>query len=69
MDLVLLATKKSYMHLGKPHEDRTHHIVLHTQGNNLFDYGTNQDIEVGAKLDENVKGPVEETYKATQTSR
>ena len=61
-------TQDTYLHLGKPYQDRTHHIVMHTDGNCLFDYGSNQDIFVGGKLEEIVEGDVKELYKAKQTS-
>ncbi len=61
-------TQKTWMHLGKPHEDRTHNIVLHTDANCLFDFGSNQDINVGGKLEEIVQKDVKETYTAKQTS-
>ena len=57
----------SYLHLGHPFRP-THHVVLHTKGDNLFDIGTNQDITVGGVLDEQVKKAVKETYSAKQTS-
>jgi type VI secretion system secreted protein VgrG len=61
-------TKNTFFHLGKPYQDRTHNIVLHTDGNCLFDFGTNQDINVGGKLEEIVQKDVKETYTAKQTS-
>jgi type VI secretion system secreted protein VgrG len=61
-------TKNTYLHLGKPFEDWTHHVILHTDGDGLFDIGSNQDILVGGMLQETVDGAVKETYKASQTS-
>lgn len=61
-------TKHTFFHLGHPHRNRTHHVVLHTDGNALFSFGSNQDVSVGGKLEEIVEKDVEETYDAQQTS-
>lgn len=61
-------TKDTYLHLGHPIDERTHRIVMHTDGDCLFDYGSNQDIQVGGTLDEVVEGAVKELYQAKQTS-
>lgn len=59
--------ESSYLHLGKPNNP-SHHIVLESTGNCLFDFGTNQDIRVGGNLDEHVVKAVTETYGADHTS-
>ena len=61
-------TKKTHLHLGLPFAPASHHLELKTDGNCLFDIGSNQDITVGAKLTETVTGAVKETYSASQTS-
>jgi type VI secretion system secreted protein VgrG len=60
--------KKTQLHLGKPHEDHTHYIVAKTEGDCLFEIGSNQDIHVGKNLTEHVKGEVIERYSTSQTS-
>jgi type VI secretion system secreted protein VgrG len=61
--------KNTYLHLGEPHPPHTHYIEAHTDGNCLFEIGSNQDIDVGGNLTETVKGPVVERYSTSQTSR
>ena len=61
-------TEKTHLHLGLPHDDKTHHFEFHTDGNCKVEIGSNQDILVGGHLKETVQGSVTETYKATQTS-
>ncbi len=51
----------TYLYWGAPSKP-THHVVAHTDGNAFYDVGTNQDVRVGAKLFEQVKGAVLETY-------
>jgi type VI secretion system secreted protein VgrG len=46
----------------------SHHITLHTDKDALFNIGSNQLIEVGGVLDEQVVSDVKETYHADQTS-
>ena len=60
--------KDTYLHLGEPHAPHTHYIEAHTGGDCLFEIGSNQDINVGGKLTETVKGAVDEKYKTSQTS-
>jgi type VI secretion system secreted protein VgrG len=62
-------TKNSRFHAGKPHDDDSHYVVLNTDGDCRFTIGGNQDIRVGAKLTEEVKGNVIETYNTSQTSK
>ncbi len=62
-------TKNSRFHAGKPHDDDSHYVVFHTDGDCRFTIGGNQDIRVGAKLTEEVKGDVIETYNTSQTSK
>ena len=61
--------KKTFLHLGEPHEKHTHYIVGHTQGDCKFEIGGNQDIRVGGKLTEKVKGAVDETYGSLQLTQ
>jgi type VI secretion system secreted protein VgrG len=58
----------SHMHLGTPH-DPTHYVVLHTDADAWFYFGSNQDILVGGNLTEEVTDVVEETYNTSQTSK
>jgi type VI secretion system secreted protein VgrG len=58
--------KKTFLHLGEPHEKHTHYIVENTEGDCKFEIGGDQDINVGGKLTEKVKGAVDETYKDLQ---
>ncbi len=60
--------KKTQLHLGKPHDDHSHYIVARTDGDCLFEIGSNQDIHVGGNLTEHVKGEVIERYSTSQTS-
>jgi type VI secretion system secreted protein VgrG len=62
-------TQTSRLHLGQPHDDDSHFITLHTDGDWLFDIGSNQDIHVGGHLMEKVGGAVTETYHTSQTSK
>jgi type VI secretion system secreted protein VgrG len=59
----------THFHVGAPHDDCSHNVVLHTTGDALFQIGSNQDILVGATLKEDVKGAVSETYSSTQTTK
>ncbi len=61
--------KKTFLHLGEPHEKHTHYIVENTEGDCKFEIGGNQDINVGGKLTEKVKGAVDETYKSLQLTQ
>lgn len=65
-------TENTFLHLGAhvggAPSPRSIHVVLHTRGDGLFDFGSNQDVEVGGELVEKVKGAVKETYSATQSS-
>jgi type VI secretion system secreted protein VgrG len=61
--------KKTQLHLGKPHDDHSHYIVAKTDGDCLFEIGTNQDIHVGGNLTEKVTGEVIERYSTSQTSK
>ena len=54
----------TFMHLGYVHDDCSHEIVLNTEANALFNFGGNQDIEVGGDLYEHVVGDVTEEYDA-----
>jgi type VI secretion system secreted protein VgrG len=58
----------SHLHLGTPHDADSHYIVLATQGDALYQIGSNQDIDVGGALTETVEGAVIERYASTQTS-
>ncbi|MBW2524987.1 MAG: type VI secretion system tip protein VgrG [Deltaproteobacteria bacterium] len=64
--------QSTWMHLGEPHSDvngtHTHYIVLNTDGDCLFNIGSDQDIEVGGDLTEHVVGDVTETYDSDQDS-
>ena len=60
--------KDTYLHLGEPHKPHTHYIEAHTGGDCKFEIGSNQDINVGGKLTETVKGAVDEKYHTSQTS-
>ncbi|UQA59690.1 type VI secretion system Vgr family protein [Polyangium aurulentum] len=60
--------QNTFLHLGIPHGEDTHHIVANTAGDCLFEIGSNQDINVGGKLTEEVTGMVLETYKTSQDS-
>jgi type VI secretion system secreted protein VgrG len=62
-------SKKTQLHLGKPHDDHSHYIVAKTDGDCLFEIGTNQDIHVGGNLTEKVTGEVIERYSTSQTSK
>ncbi len=62
-------TKDSRLHLGTPHDDDSHYVVAHSDADCRFTIGTNQDIRVGAKLTEDVKGDVTEKYNTSQTSK
>ena len=59
--------KDTYLKLGHP-TLASHNITLHTEANALYDIGSNQVIEVGGHLDEQVTGDVTETYMAKQDS-
>jgi type VI secretion system secreted protein VgrG len=61
--------EETRLHLGQPHDDDSHFITLHTGGDSLFDFGSNQDIHVGGNLTEKVEGAVRETYSTSQTSK
>jgi type VI secretion system secreted protein VgrG len=61
--------QKTFLHLGEPHEKHTHYIVENTQGDCKFEIGGNQDINVGGKLTEKVKGAVDETYASIQLTQ
>jgi type VI secretion system secreted protein VgrG len=60
--------KDTFLHLGEPHDKDSHYVVENTQGDCLFEIGSNQDVHVGGKLTEEVKGAVDETYSTSQTS-
>jgi hypothetical protein len=60
-------------HMGKPHGSSfqgafSHHFVESTDGDCLFDFGGDQDVNVGARLWEIVEGSVLEIYKTSLTS-
>jgi type VI secretion system secreted protein VgrG len=60
-------------HMGKPHSSSfqgtfTHHFVETTDGDCLFDFGGDQDVNVGAKLWEIVEDSVLEIYKTSLTT-
>jgi type VI secretion system secreted protein VgrG len=57
------------IHLGQPHAGHTHYITEHTNGDCLFEIGSNQDINVGGTLTEKVTGAVDETYSSIQFSQ
>jgi type VI secretion system secreted protein VgrG len=57
----------TYLNLGQPVHG-SHNITLHTDKDALFDFGSNQLIQVCGELDEQVTGDVSETYKSDQTS-
>lgn len=65
-------SETTFLHLGAPHSDQygdhTHCIVLNTQGDCLFNIGSNQDIEIGGDLSEHVVGDVSEDYEGDQDS-
>lgn len=58
--------KDTELHLGEPHDGHSHYIVAKTKGNCLFEIGSDQDISVGGRLTETVKGVVTEKYLANQ---
>jgi type VI secretion system secreted protein VgrG len=61
--------KDTFLHLGTPHDGDSHYIVKNTKGDCLFEIGSNQDVHVGGKLTEKVKGAVDETYSTSQTTK
>jgi type VI secretion system secreted protein VgrG len=52
--------------MGAPNAD--HNMIIRTDGATLLDAGQDWDVTVGAKLTEDVKGSVTETYHTSQTT-
>jgi type VI secretion system secreted protein VgrG len=58
--------KNTFLHMGEPHGGHSHYVVANTEGDCLFQIGSNQDIEVGGDLTEHVAGDVVENYDNDQ---
>ncbi len=55
----------TYLRMGAPNDG--HEMILHTDGNALFDTALNVDIQTGGHKHEDVVGDVQETYHDTKT--
>ncbi|MBI4950928.1 MAG: type VI secretion system tip protein VgrG [Myxococcales bacterium] len=60
--------KNTFSHYGEPHGAHSHYIVLHTEGDCLFEVGGTRDIEIGGEQNEHVAGDVNESFDANQTT-
>ena len=54
--------KKTWMHLGEPHDKHGAYLFFKTDGNQCINIGSTRDIEVGEALSEHVKGHVGWTH-------
>ncbi len=60
--------KRSFLHLGAPHDGHKHHYVASTDGNGLLHTGGDLEVFVDGKKTEDVVGDVSENYGPQSTT-
>ncbi len=67
LERITLSTpnQNSYLRMGSPNDD--HNLILSTDGTMLIHSGQQQDVTIGANMNETVVGAVTEIYQSTKT--